>query len=78
MMDRKDLKPGGFYLFRLSVRGEYKPELRVRFDKDSYKEGDEITMTISLLIVLSFCFFDVVYSQHTVFQVGERRILLNR
>jgi len=46
MMDREDLKPGGFYLFKLSVRGEYKPELEVTFDKANYEEGDEITMTI--------------------------------
>jgi hypothetical protein len=46
MMDTEDLKPGEFYLFRLSIRGEYKPELEVRFDKTSYEEGDEITMTV--------------------------------
>lgn len=46
MMDRDDLKPGGLYLFRLSIRGNHKPELEVSFDKTSYKEGDEITMTI--------------------------------
>ena len=31
--------------------------------------------TITLLIFFSFCFFDVVYSQSSVLQVGERRIL---
>ena len=31
--------------------------------------------TIRVLIVLSFCFIDVVYSQHSVSQVGERRIM---
>lgn len=46
MMDTEDLNPGGFYLFRLSVRGDYKPELEVTFDKANYEEGDEITMTI--------------------------------
>jgi|SRR6056297_224842 len=46
MMKREDLKPGGFYLFKFSIRGDYKPELEVTFDKANYEEGDEITMTI--------------------------------